>query len=84
MLLKHYNRHVLFYQTEKYFDACNGSYCPKQNLYFNYFINWEDGTIEVFHNSPYWNFYLVLSNICLNHLPKDISDFHSNDFTNLS
>ena len=22
MLLKHYNRHVLFNQTEKYFDAC--------------------------------------------------------------
>ena len=57
MLFKHNNRHVLLYQIEKFFDACNGSYFPKLILYFDYCNTWEDGTIEVFHKSPYWNFF---------------------------
>ena len=36
MLFKHNNPHVLLYQIEKSFDACNGSYCPKLILYFDY------------------------------------------------
>ena len=36
MFYKHNNRHVLLYQIEKSFDACNGSYCPKLILYFDY------------------------------------------------
>ena len=67
--------HVLLYQMEKSIESCNGSYCPKLIIYFDYCNTWEDGTIEVFHNSPFWNFFLVLSNTCLSHLPKKSSIF---------
>ena len=57
MLFKHNNRLVLLYQTEKSFDACNGSCCSKLIIYFDYCNTWVDVTIEVFHNSPCWNFF---------------------------
>ena len=84
MIFNHNNRHVLLYQIEKSFDACNVS-CV-QNL-SNTSIIVICGKTEQLKSSTTRHigiFSLLLSNTCLSHLPKNISDFHSNDLTNLS
>ena len=79
MHFRHNNRYATIFRIERFFDTlATGENVPKLIVSYEYSDSWDNGIVEIYPSSQYWNFFLVFSNYKSAELPKDIPDFETN------
>ena len=74
MIFKFQNAYVALTHFERYFVFApdENHVCPAIIIYFNYLDSIKEDFIYVFPDSPFWNFFLALSNTTPDLVPHSL------------